>query len=65
MIKPINSTDAFFAKLAADKKVEMLNQPKHIEAINEVNNTMEETRRAFQEMDKQSQISASLVVLTA
>ncbi|PIX32759.1 MAG: hypothetical protein COZ59_12285 [Bacteroidetes bacterium CG_4_8_14_3_um_filter_31_14] len=63
--KPINCTDEFFEKLAADGKVTTLNQPNHIKAINEVNSTMEETRRAFQEMDKQSQISASKVVLTA
>jgi uncharacterized protein YktA (UPF0223 family) len=64
-LKPINSTDEFFKKLADENKVTTLNLPSHFSAINEVNNTMEEIRRVFQEMDKQSQISASKVVLTA
>ena len=63
MPKTVNKTDEILKKLAENGTVYVVNKPEHIEAQKEMNKIMEENRRDFQIMDKQSQISASSVIL--
>lgn len=63
MPKTVNKTDDILKKLEANG-VNVINKPEHFEAQKEINKIMEENRRDFQIMDKQSQISASNVILT-
>ena len=64
MPKTVNKTDKILKKLAKNGCVNILNKTEHFEAQKEMNKIMEETRRDFQKMDKQSQISASKVILS-
>jgi len=61
MITTINRTKEIEAKL----KTEYLDSPHHIQAIKKMNEEMEEVRREYKVKDKNSQTSASNVVLTA
>ena len=65
MIKRINRTEEIEAKLSKENKVTYLDSPKHIEAIKKMNEEMEEVRREYKVKEKNSQTSASNVVLTA
>ena len=66
MIVTVNKTQQIKAKLAQQgKAVGYLNQPQHIKAISDMDKEMEEVRREFKVKERDSQISASEVILTA
>jgi len=65
MIKKISKTETFKAKMRQEDKVSYLDQPKHMDAIKAMNDQLEIVRREFQVKDKNSQITASKVILTA
>ena len=65
MIEPVSRTAAINEKLAADGMVTYLDEPQHIEAIIAMNENMAEVRREYQVKDRNSQISAANVILTA
>lgn len=65
MIKKINKTEEIKEQLNKVGKITYLDSPKHIEAIVRMNEEMEEVRRDYMEKEKNSQISAATVVLTA
>lgn len=52
-------------RLSDEKKVTYLDKPSDIEAINEIDRQMECVRREYQIKEKNSQISAASVILTA
>ncbi len=57
-LNPINVTSRFYKKLFKEGKIIPLNKPEHLKAQEEVNKTMEETRRIFRIMDAGSNESA-------
>ncbi len=61
----IKDTETIKAKLNAEGKVIYLDQPQHIAAIEAMNGQMETVRREYQIKERNSQISASKVILTA
>jgi hypothetical protein len=65
MITRISKTEEFKAKLKAQDKVSYLNENKHISAITSMNKDLEVVRREFQVKDRNSQITATTVILTA
>lgn len=65
MIKKSSLTDKIKAKYRSKGKVSYSDQPNQIKAIQEMNTQLEHIRREFQEKDKNSQIHASQVILTA
>ena len=65
MIKKISKTDEFKAKSKAEHKVFYLNEAHHISAISSMNKQLEVVRREYQVKDRNSQITASTVILTA
>jgi hypothetical protein len=62
MLVEINQIEKILEELGEG---EPLIDPKHLDAFQKMNEIMEETQREFQVKDKQSQISASKVILTA
>ena len=64
MIKTISKTEAIKAKLNNGTPV-YLDQPKHIAAIDSMNKELETFRREYQIKERNSQISAAAVILTA
>lgn len=52
-------------RLSDEKKVTYLDKPHDIEVINEIDRQMEGVRREYQIKEKNSQISAASVILTA
>jgi hypothetical protein len=65
MIKKISKTEVIKAKMRENGQVTFLDHPEHIAAIVEMNDQLEEVRREYQVKDRNSQISASQVILTA
>ena len=65
MIKKISKTEEFKAKSKAQNKVSYLIEANHISAISSMNKKLEVVRREFQVKDRNSQITASKVILTA
>ncbi len=65
MIKKINRTEAFKAKMKTEGKVTTLNEAQHMSAIATMNSRLESVRRDYQLKDRNSQITASNVILTA
>lgn len=65
MIKRISKTEEFKARLEAENKVFYLNEAHHISAISTMNKQLEVVRREYQMKDRNSQITASTVILTA
>lgn len=65
MITTISKTEAIKAKLREEGKVSYLDNAFHIAAIVEMNVQMEDVRREFQVKDRNSQTTASTVILTA
>ena len=65
MINKISKTEAFKIKQTEEGKVTYLDQPRHIAAINEMNEQLEIARREFQIKERNSQINAAKVILTA
>lgn len=64
MIKRISKTEEFRAKARAENKVTYLNKDHHISAISSMNKRLEVVRREYQVKDRNSQITASTVILT-
>jgi hypothetical protein len=65
MITKISKTEAVKAKLRMEGKVSILDTSEHLDAIAIMNEQLEAVRREYQKKDKNSQISASRVILTA
>lgn len=65
MIREIHQTPRIIKSLSKKGACVPLNKPAHLKAFQKINEIMEETRREFEVKDKQSQISASKVILTA
>jgi hypothetical protein len=65
MLKEIHQTPRIIKSLSKKGTWVPLNKPAHIKAFQRINNIMEATQREFEVKDKQSQISASKVILTA
>lgn len=65
MIKKVNKTEEIRTKLIQDNKIGYLDSPEQIKAIVTMNEEMEEVRREYKLKEKNSQSSASNVVLTA
>ena len=65
MIKKINKTEEIKARLFRENKVTCLDTPEHIKAIMKMNDEMEEVRREYKVKEKNSQISAYNIILTA
>lgn len=65
MITKISRTEAIRAKMKQEGKVTSLNAAKHISAITTMNIQLEAVRREYQVKDRNSQITASTVILTA
>lgn len=65
MIKKVSKYQELMGRLSDEKKVTYLDKPSDIEAINEIDRQMECVRREYQIKEKNSQISAASVILTA
>lgn len=65
MFAKINKTEEIKAKLVSEGKVSFLDAPEHMAAILKMNEEMEEVRREYKIKEKNSQISAAQIVLTA
>lgn len=65
MIQTISKLEEIKAKLRSENEVVLLNQDIHIEVISEMNKRLEVFRRESLKKEKNSQISASTVILTA
>jgi hypothetical protein len=65
MITKISKTEQIKARMKQDGKVYFLDQPSHVKAIVAMNGQLEAVRREYQVKDKNSQITASSVILTA
>jgi undecaprenyl pyrophosphate synthase len=65
MINKISKTEAIKAKMKQEGKVTYLDQPKHIAAIVPMNGQWEAERREFQVKQRNAQITAATVILTA
>jgi hypothetical protein len=65
MIKRISKTEEFKTKIKAENKVSSLNEVRHISAITSMNERLEVVRREYQVKDRNSQMTASTVILTA
>lgn len=61
----INESEVIKAQLNAEGKVTYLDQPQDIAAIVAMNGQMEAVRREYQVKDRNSQMTASKVILTA
>jgi hypothetical protein len=65
MINRISRTEAIKAKMKQEGKVTPLNKAQHISAITTMNEQLETLRREYQVKDRNSQMTASTVILTA
>jgi hypothetical protein len=65
MIKRINKTEEIKARLNQEHKVSYLDKPAHLDAILKMNDELENVRREYKVKEKNSQTSASNVVLTS
>ena len=65
MISKISKTETIRAKMVEEGRVTFLDQPEDIAAIEEMNSQLEDVRREYQLKNRNSQISASNVILTA
>lgn len=65
MFQRISKSEEIHAKLSKEGKVSYLDQPKHNQAIDAMNVSMENVRRDFQSKDQNSQQSARSVKLTS
>jgi hypothetical protein len=61
----INESEAIKAQLKSDGKATNLDQQQYIAAIVAMNEQMEAVRREYQVKDRNSQMTASKVILTA
>lgn len=65
MTKKISKYQELMSRLQDENKVTYLDQKKDIEVITEIDKQMENVRREYQIKEKNSQISAKGVILTA
>ncbi|WP_207421177.1 hypothetical protein [Desertivirga brevis] len=65
MITKISRTEAIRAKIKQEGKVTPLDKASHISAITTMNQQLEAVRREYQVKDRNSQITAATVILTA
>jgi len=65
MTKKISKYQELMGRLSDEKKVTYLDKPHDIEVINKIDKQMEGVRREYQIKEKNSQISAASVILTA
>jgi len=65
MTEKISKYQELMSRLRDEDKVTYLDQPRDIEMINDIDKQMEDVRRDFQIKEKNSQISAATVILTA
>jgi hypothetical protein len=65
MIEKISKSEEIKAKMKAEGKVTFLDKPDHRQAIINMNEQLEAVRRDFQNKDRNSQITAATVILTA
>ncbi|TCC94172.1 hypothetical protein EZ428_05175 [Pedobacter frigiditerrae] len=65
MIKTLSKTSQIKDKLKMDGKVSYLDKPEHLHAIIAMNEEMESVRREYHIKDRNSQNSASHMILTA
>ncbi|MCX6246559.1 MAG: hypothetical protein NTW10_02395 [Bacteroidetes bacterium] len=65
MTEKISKYQEMIGRLKDDQKVIYLDQPKDVEVITEIDKQMEAVRREYQIKEKNSQISAANVILTA
>jgi predicted GIY-YIG superfamily endonuclease len=65
MAQNISKYQEIMDRLNSEKKVESLDKPKDIRAIEEMNKEMEAIRRDYQIKERQSQYEAQYVVLNS
>jgi len=65
MIEIISNSEKIIKELRDEGNVEESPKAEEVQAIVEMNNEMEKLRREYQIKDRNSQISASKVILTA
>lgn len=65
MINRISRTEAIKAKIKQEGKVTILDKAQHISAVTTMNKQLESVRREYQVKDRNSQITALTVILTA
>lgn len=65
MIIKKNRTETVKSKMRQEGKVTILNKDQDIQAVTLMNKELEEVRREYQVKDRNSQITASTVILTA
>ena len=65
MIKKISKTEGIKAKLRKEGKLSYLDKKKHVDAIIAMNDQLEIIRTEFQVKDRNSQQTASNVILTS
>ncbi len=64
MTETISNSDKIIRRLQDEGKIESLDKQEDLDAIIEMNEEMEIVSREYQIKDKNSQISASTVILT-
>lgn len=65
MTEIISRSEKIIQQLKKEGKFVTLNRPEDLNAITEMNNEMENVRRDYQVKDRNSQVHASNVILTA
>jgi hypothetical protein len=65
MIIKISKTEDLNNQLQKEGKITLLNGTAHTKAMEEMNRDLEENRREYQVKDRESQMSAAKVILTA
>lgn len=65
MIKTVSRTEEIKARLKEDEKVSYFDSKEDIQYILDMNEEMENIRREYYKRDRNSQISAAGVILTA
>ena len=65
MIEPVSRTQEITDQLKNDNRVTYLDKPEHMAAAVAMNMEMADVRREYQVKDRNSQISAVNVILTA
>jgi len=65
MTKKISKYQELMGRLNKKEQATYLDKPTEVEAINEIDKQMENVRREYQIKEKNSQISAAKVILTA
>ena len=64
MIESINKTKSYVEKMRQEGKVTTFDKEEHFKASIEMNKKLEQFRREYKVKDRNSQISASKIILT-